>query len=189
MQPVIVGSVKQSKLIGFNAAKMAEQMMAKAVAEQNRRLIAYAKEQMAKIAERMMGFQDTGNLLDSLCWAVYYKGEILKFGFFRDGVEAIEESWLHALSKSIRQPVNGREMANSFLASYRPHETNGWEVVWAVNAPYWGYWEKGHENVLLGSYVKFSIMAHRYDVIRKQLKPAKVSFYTHVPKYSKTKAV
>ena len=33
--------MKQGKIIGFNAAKMAEQMMANAVAEQNRRLVEY----------------------------------------------------------------------------------------------------------------------------------------------------
>ena len=41
--------MKQGKVIGFNAAKMAEQMMANAVAEQNRRLIAYAKEEIKKL--------------------------------------------------------------------------------------------------------------------------------------------
>ena len=38
--------MKQGKIIGFNAAKMAEQMMANAVAEQNRRLVEYAEQRV-----------------------------------------------------------------------------------------------------------------------------------------------
>ena len=53
--------MKQGKVIGFNAAKMAEQMMANAVAEQNRRLVEYAGFGLAFTKEGRCG-----NLQDGL---------------------------------------------------------------------------------------------------------------------------
>ena len=79
--------MKQGKIIGFNAAKMAEQMMANAVAEQNRRLVEYAKSKIRLIGDAIQLYNSknhmdrTGNLLDSLCWCVSYKGKVVESGF------------------------------------------------------------------------------------------------------------
>ena len=178
--------MKRTKVI-FPKKAIEQQMLDFVIKEQTTRLIAYAEQQMEKIGERI-AWNDHGNLLDSLCWAVYYNGNMRRCGYYRKS-EAIEDTYLHALSKSIRQPINGHAEAQTFLAQYVPTEQSGWEVIWAVAAPYWGYWEKGHQNVMLKSFVKFSVMAHRYDVIRKQLKPAKVRFHTYVPKYAKSKMI
>ena len=59
--------MKQGKIIGFNAAKMAEQMMANAVAEQNRRLVEYAEQRIIMLGETINSYNskhhmdDTGN--------------------------------------------------------------------------------------------------------------------------------
>ena len=81
--------MKQGKIIGFNAAKMAEQMMANAVAEQNRRLVEYAEQRVIMLGETINSYNskhhmdDTGNLLDSLCWGVCYDGKMVQSGFYR----------------------------------------------------------------------------------------------------------
>ena len=105
MQPVIAGSMKQGKVIGFNAAKMAEQMMANAVAEQNRRLVEYAKEEILALGgdinaiNSKHNFDDTGNLLDSLCWIVCYDGKMVDSGFYRNQ-RATKPSNLHSYSSA-----------------------------------------------------------------------------------------
>ena len=178
--------MKQSKVI-FPKKKVAKKIFDTISKEQTSLLITYAESQIQKIGQRMQAWEDKGNLLDSLCWGLFYNGNLRRLGYYREG-GAYDTSYLHALSKSIRTPVNGHESAQFFLSEYNPKVQKGWEVVWAVAAPYWGYWEKGHRNVMLGdSFVKFSIMSQRWDVIRKQLKPAKVSFHTYVPRYAKQK--
>ena len=93
--------MKQGKIIGFNAAKMAEQMMANAVAEQNRRLVEYAKDKVVVIGDTIRSYNSKhhmdaiGNLLDSLCWGVGYDGKMIESGFYR-GQRASRPSILHA---------------------------------------------------------------------------------------------
>ena len=93
--------MKQRKIIGFNAAKMAEQMTANAVAEQNRRLVEYAKEKIVYIGTMISSYNSKhhmdaiGNLLDSLCWGVGYDGKMVDSGFFREQ-RASKPSILHA---------------------------------------------------------------------------------------------
>lgn len=76
--------MRQGKIIGFNAAKMAEQMMANAVAEQNRRLVEYAESRVMMLGETINSYNskhhmdNTGNLLDSLCWGVCYDGKMVQ---------------------------------------------------------------------------------------------------------------
>ena len=95
--------MKQGKIIGFNAAKMAEQMMANAVAEQNRRLVEYAEQRIIMLGETINSYNskhymdDTGNLLDSLCWGVCYNGEMVQSGFYRSP-KANMPSYLHGWS-------------------------------------------------------------------------------------------
>lgn len=182
--------IRPSKLI-FNATKAKKEIERNVFQEQTLRLTAYAEEQIGKIAEKILScatrnnLDRTGNLLDSLVWGVYFNGALKKNGYYRKNT-AIEDSYLHEYSTDQRETVNGYSLAQTFIAQYSPKETNGWEVVWAICAPYWGYWEKGFEHVFSNIRFQFSVMSQRYDVIRKQLKPAKVSFHTYVPKYGKS---
>lgn len=155
-------------------------------AEQTARLIAYAKEEIVKmgelIAQNVISGQDetTGNLLDSLCWGVWFKRKRMGSGYFREP-QASEESYLHELSPQNRQSVNGHALAQQFLREYGDGITqnDGWHIVWGVLAPYYVYWEQGHINVLRGGeFVKFDAMSQRYDHIENVLKPqCKVGFW------------
>ena len=93
-QHATVGSMKKGKIIGFNAAKMAEQMMANAVAEQNRRLVEYAEAKIRDLGDMIASYpaghhmNDKGNLLDSLCWGVCYDGKMIGSGFYREQTAA-----------------------------------------------------------------------------------------------------
>ena len=177
MQPVIAGSMKQGKVIGFNAAKMAEQMMANAVAEQNRRLIEYAEQRIIMLGETINSYNsrnhmdDTGNLLDSLCWGVCYDGKMVESGFYRSP-KATRPSYLHgwstvefadpkrfkkhAVGESVSswvkmdagEEVSGHQLAAEYLSqAHKKCKSGEWMVFFAILAPYWGYWEKGFTQV------------------------------------------
>lgn len=159
--------------------------------EQTARLIAYAQSQIVLIAaeiEQIITSQDgsTGNLLDSLCWGVWHNKKRKGIGYYRDE-SAIEDSFLHELSPSIRESVNGHFLAQQFLAQYQDNLTitDGWQVVWGVLAPYYAYWEAGHTNVLLGGqFIQFTAMSQRYDHIKNKLAPrCRVDFNVNVPTY------
>lgn len=153
-----------SKLVGFDAAKIKEQMFKNASEEQTRRLVEFAKDEIQVLGNRINSYNGahhldrTGNLLNSLCWGVCYNGEMKESGFYRD--EAINsytnrwgqtrglspsggsESFLHEWSNPTGEQVVGRKRAERFLQSYKGKE-KGWTVFFAILAPYWGYWEKG----------------------------------------------
>ena len=174
-QHATVGSMKKGKIVGFNAAKMAEQMMANAVAEQNRRLVEYAEQRIIILGETISSWNsrhhmdDTGNLLDSLCWGVCYDGKMVESGFYRPQ-KATTPSYLHgwstvefadpkrfkrhAVGESVKnwvkmdagEPVNGHDLAAAYLQQAPKKCKSGeWMVFFAILAPYWGYWEKGFE--------------------------------------------
>ena len=199
--------MKQGKIIGFNAAKMAEQMMANAVAEQNRRLVEYAKEEIVRLGKMIEAYPNsnhmdrTGNLLNSLCWVVTYEGNGVSFkesGFYREprtntyvnrwkqergmGMLGGNQSFLHELFKDDMEEVNGRQLAEEFISSFKG-DSHKWKVAFAVLAPYWGYWESGHTNVFTGQFKQFQVMTHIYDDVRIALKPAKTKLSVYVPKY------
>lgn len=201
--------MKQGKVIGFNATKMAEQMMANAVAEQNRRLVEYAKEEIKRLGDMIQTYNSenhmdrTGHLLNSLCWVVMYEGDGIKFkesGFYREpklntyinrwkqerfkGVQGGSDSYLHELfgKSGDMEIVNGRQMAEEFISSFKG-ASHKWKVAFAVLAPYWGYWESGHTNVFTGQFKQFQVMSHIYDDVRMALKPAETHLTVYVPKY------
>jgi hypothetical protein len=95
--------MKASKLIGFNAKTLEKQMMANAVAEMNRRLVKYAETRIMLLGETISSYNsrhhmdDTGNLLDSLCWGVCYDGKMVQSGFYRSP-KASMPSYLHGWS-------------------------------------------------------------------------------------------
>ena len=217
MQPVIAGSMKQGKVIGFNAAKMAEQMMANAVAEQNRRLIEYAEQRIIMLGETINSYNsrnhmdDTGNLLDSLCWGVCYDGKMVESGFYRSP-KATRPSYLHgwstvefadpkrfkkhAVGMDAGEEVSGHQLAAEYLSqAHKKCKSGEWMVFFAILAPYWGYWEKGFTQVHgagfingkgfgSASFQQFAVMSQFYDIVKSNLKPARTRIKVYVPKYA-----
>ena len=194
----------KSKVIGFNAKSMAAAMMKNVVAEQNRRLVEYAKEKMLAIGNQIQTYHSrnhmdrTGNLLDSLLWGVSYEGKLVEGGFYRDA-QARGESYLHEwFSGDVKYliPVNGRQLAQTYMQKYGNNGAKGWRVFFAILAPYWGYWEKGFTMKSGGGdsgtprstrFMQFAVMTQFYDEIKKDLKPARVRFRVSVAKYNRTK--
>ena len=194
----------KSKVIGFNAKSMAAAMMKNVVAEQNRRLVEYAKEKILAIGNQIQTYHSrnhmdrTGNLLDSLLWGVSYEGKLVEGGFYRDA-QARGESYLHEwFSGDVRYliPVNGRQLAQTYMQKYGNNGAKGWRVFFAILAPYWGYWEKGFTMKSGGGdsgiprstrFMQFAVMTQFYDEIKKDLKPARVRFRVSVAKYNRTK--
>ncbi len=171
----------------FNANEFRKELMAgkrEWEKEQTRRLAVYAAEEITKIGDKI-GMKDTGNLLDSLCWGLWFNGNLVKNGYYRSTPEATYDSYLHALSPMPpKESVNGRYLAQTFLAQYQPIEEHGWELVWGALAPYYAYWESGHNNKLLKQYVRFTAMAERYDHIEAKMLPqARVRFICTVTGY------
>ena len=204
MQHVIVGSMIKSKVIGFNAKSMAAAMMKNVVAEQNRRLVEYAKEKILAIGNQIQTYHSrnhmnrTGNLLDSLLWGVSYEGKLVEGGFYRDA-QARGESYLHKwFSGDVKYliPVNGRQLAQTYMQKYGNNGAKGWRVFFAILAPYWGYWEKGFTMKSGGGdsgiprstrFMQFAVMTQFYDEVKQDLKPARVRFRVSVAKYNRTK--
>ena len=157
--------------------------MKQAVAVQTQKLVEYAEKESFEMVKYVAGMyhDDTFNLQDSLVWCVYYNGQQQASGFPVPAL-ANKTGYLHAWSKSMKEPVNGRELAQVFASSYKPSTTKGWEVVWAAAAPYAGYGESGF--TLHGRVIHFKVISQRYDAIRQALgSKCKVLFKVYVPKY------
>ena len=204
-----VGSLMaKSSLTGWNPETLKKQMMENVVAYNNARLVDYAKETIAKIGNKIESYHSknnmdrTGNLLNSLCWGVSYKGKLVEGGFFRDavlndkGIAKTSESFLHEWFSGDEKyliPVNGRQLAEEYLQKVGNTGSSGWKVFFAILAPYWGYWEEGFNMKAKGKsigFFKFAVMAETYDQVRKDLKPArKYYFNVSVPQYSHQKLV
>lgn len=204
-----VGSLMaKSSLTGWNPETLKKQMMENAVAYNNARLVDYAKETIAKIGNKIKSYHSknnmdrTGNLLNSLCWGVSYKGKLVEGGFFRDavlndkGIAKTSESFLHEWFSGDEKyliPVNGRQLAEEYLQKVGNTGSSGWKVFFAILAPYWGYWEEGFNMNANGrpiGFFKFAVMAETYDQVRKDLKPArKYYFNVSVPQYSHQKLI
>lgn len=163
------------------------------VKEQTKRLIDYAERNIRLIGDAIQLYHSrkhmdrTGNLLDSLCWGVSYRGEVKGTGFYRKK-RARGESYVHEWSDYWEAfPVSGHEMAANYLQQYAAVNTDGWRVFFAILAPYWGYWEEGftfkgkHKQTRL----QFAVMAEFYDKASKDLKPATTTIKVHVPQYVK----
>lgn len=204
-----VGSLMaKSSLTGWNPEALKKQMMGNAVAYNNARLVDYAKETIAKIGNKIKSYHSknnmdrTGNLLNSLCWGVSYKGKLVEGGFFRDavlndkGIAKTSESFLHEWFSGDEKyliPVNGRQLAEEYLQKVGNTGSTGWKVFFAILAPYWGYWEEGFNMKVRGKsigFFQFAVMAETYDQVRKDLKPArKYYFNVSVPQYSHQKLI
>ena len=175
--------------VKFNADKVQKAMIKKVVNAQTDKLVAYAQEEIAIMGDtlktKMRGKPSdrTHNMLNSLVWAVYYGGKEAKHGYYRKSPSTKGDSYLHEIG-SDPIPVNGRKLAQHFLDTYKPRETQGWEIVWAILAPYYAYWEQGHDNIFYGKFVKFDLMTQRYDHIKNTLgSEVRVTIDVNVPKY------
>lgn len=166
--------------VKFETGKFKRELFKNLVEDQTTRLVKYAMEEIKNIGNQIQTYNsrnhmdDTGNLLDSLCWGVSYNGKLVDYGFYRDK-QASRESWLHAFSERA-VAVNGRDLAEEYIQKYGAAYTNGWKIFWGVLAPYWGYWEKGFKMKVRGKQVKdeklyFPVMTQRYDAIKKVLTP------------------
>lgn len=138
---------------------------------QTSKFVDFAEEETTKIAQLLVDWEDTGNLLDSLCWGVWHNKKLVRRGYYRKQPMAQLDSYLHELSPDRTISINGRFLADQFLAQYNPTIESGWEVVWGILAPYWAYWEGGHFNVLIGDSVQFFAMSQRYDHIKDVFEP------------------
>lgn len=180
--------MKRSKIVGFNPELLIKTMTEKAVAEQNRRLVEYAKEKILQIGNMIRTYNSrhhmdrTGNLLDSLCWGLSYRGKLIESGFYREQ-RATELSYLHEWFYDNAEPVGGHVLASNFIKQMANLGYSGWRLFFAVLAPYWGYWEEGFS--FKGTkFLRFAVMTEFHDVIKGELSPAKVSFRTKAPEYS-----
>ena len=175
------------------------------VGEQTARLISYAQDEIKKLGDKISSYPNanhmdrTGNLLNSLCWCVAYDGERKGSGFYREavthtrinkwgqergmGTQGGTSSYLHEYFPNDMEEVNGRQMAEEYIGSYNG-KSGKWTVVFAVLAPYWGYWEGGFTHIMTGRRMQFQVMTHIFDDVRMELKPAKTHLTVYRPKYS-----
>lgn len=179
--------------------------------EQTQLLVNYAIEKVSEIGERIQTYHSanhmdrTGNLLNSLCWGVSFQGSLKAGGFYRDaitranGIAKTSTSYLHEWfggEEKYLIPVNGRELAESYLQSYGNNGAKGWRVFFAILAPYWGYWEEGFTMRTGGGnsgvprterFMQFAVMTQFFDEVKADLKPARVRFRVSVAKYNHAK--
>ena len=168
------------------------------IEEQNRRLIEYAKETIVKIGDEIQKYHSrnhmdrTGNLLASLCWGVSYDNKLVDGGYYVESAHG--SSWVHEFWPDIAIPVNGHELAATYLEKYGNKGCeHKWKTFFAILAPYWGYWEKGFTmkggggNSPIPMYEKrlqFSVMTQFFDIIKGELKPMRTRFRCSIKKYN-----
>ena len=176
------------------------------VEEQNRLLIDYAEKKIRLLGDAIQLYHSrnhmdrTGNLLDSLCWGVSYDGKLVKGNFYRPQ-SASGSAYLHEfMSGDVKYliPVYGHQLAERYIVKYGNNGAKGWKVFFAILAPYWGYWEKGFnmkikdnpwskDGSALYRFKQFAVMSEFYDVVSKELKPARTRLRVSVAKYDRVK--
>ena len=165
----------------FNVQKWADAVRKNIAAEQTKRLVEYAKNEIVRIGDLIQTYNSKnhmdryGNLLDSLCWGVAYDGKLVDSGFYRNP-SASRLSYLHEFFPAEwQEAVYGRGKAEEYIQSYSV-QGKGWKVFFAILAPYWGYWESGFKMKGFGGsrFLKFNVMTQMYDEVKKDLKPAEV---------------
>lgn len=150
----------------------------KLVKEQTKRLEEYAQKELIEMVSSHDFKNDTYNLQDSFVWVLFFNGEKRSHGFYGGG-RASENSMLHAWgTPANRVPVNGRELAETFVGTFEPTVKSGWEIVWAAVAPYGAYLESGSTP----HGVVFRVITQRFDDIKQTLEPqCKVTFEINKP--------
>ena len=196
----------KSKVVGLSSFtnNTREELTSYWIRIQTNKLAEYAKEEIEILGSRISAYNGahhmdrTGNLLNSLCWIVTYNGKIQRSGYYREemyhssGLFRTSSSYLHEFFYNDMEEVNGRAMAQNFTKSYKGRN-KGWSVVFAILAPYWGYWESGFVMKSGGGnspipkstrFMQFQVMTHIFDDVRMALKPAETHLTVYVPKYS-----
>ena len=167
--------------VRLNTALLRKRMLNRATRIQTDRLVRYAEQEIVQLVETHEFKNRTLNLQDSYLWVVYYNGKRVKSGYYGNK-KAKSKSVLHEWSPEISVDVNGRELARKFISTYKPTETNGWEIVFAAAAPYGAYIEGGF--TLKGRIYQFDVMSQRYDHIKNALTPlCRVHMEIHQPQY------
>ncbi len=193
--------MKQSKVV-FDKALLSQVIYNNVAQEQANRLVDYAKEKIIEIGDKIQQWGSrnhmdrTGNLLNSLCWGVSFDNKLVDSGFYREetihsskGIDKDGRAYLHEFSPyRYAFPVEGRRLAQEYIKRYGNVGGKGmWRVFLAVLAPYWGFWEEGFHLKHKGggmSFLQFAVMAQTYDVISKDLTPAKTTIKVGVPTYT-----
>ena len=203
----------KSKVIGFDADKWGQDLTNYWVGQQTARLIAYAKDKIQQIGNKINSYpsrkhlDNTHNLLDSLCWGLSYNQNLISSGFYREQ-KATEASYLHEWWKggSVRDrktgsfesfdhynlpAIYGHQLAEKFLSKFASSsraKKSGWTLFFAILTPYWGYWEKGFTmKAKWGSRsLQFPVMAETRDEVKGELVGANISFSVYVENYTNT---
>lgn len=204
-------------VVSFDANALAKEIMDKMVNRQTDLLISYAMNEIIRIGDKIASrtsannMDRTGNLLDSLCWGVAYRGELKGSGFYRLQKATIASSlheWFRAETRSKYDPygnkglpweklgleelppVWGHDMAEHYLTTYgKKWSEKGWRVFFAICAPYWGFWERGFTLRRFGgssSFIQFAVMSQFYDEIKADLKPARTKLHVTNVSYTNT---
>lgn len=165
------------------------------VAAQSNLLVNYAVNTVQEIGDTIKQynsrnhFDRTGNLLDSLCWCLTYRGTIVGSGYYQNKATVL--SYLHEFDEDFEAyPVGGHTLAELYIQRYGKTSVNGWRLVIAIFAPYWGYWEHGFNMKVKGKSFgirKFAVMTQFFDKVTKDLSPANVTFRNNVPTYTNAK--
>lgn len=154
--------------IDVSALSEVRQGMLSAFSERHtRKLVEYAPLILKNAYNRRNFSNKTWNLADSYVWAVYYRGEVKGSGYLWNGRAASADSVLHEYSATKRVPVNGRKLAEEFVASYVSTFQGGWEMVWAAVAPYARILQNGW--VSGGRKHQFDVVSSIVDETRKDL--------------------
>lgn len=130
----------------------------KAIDVQTQMIINYAPKALNKAYQDRTFRNKTMNLADSYVWVVYYRGIPKKSGYLWGARAAQTDSVYH------HTKVNGRKLAETFISSYAPISSNGWELVFAATAPYSTYLENGTKRG------RFFVLTSIYDEITYDFK-------------------
>lgn len=175
---------KQTR-VKFESKKWKMALIREVSKEQTKRLIDYADIKIQDIGDQIQlylsenNMDRTGNLLDSLCYGVYYNGKLEKSGYYR-GTTAVGDSYLHEYSNPVGRSVNGHVEATKVIANYTPSHS-GWDIFFAIAAPYWGYWESGFLHKQSGKNLSWKVMTYHFDKVKEDLAPTRVTFSIYRP--------
>lgn len=113
--------MKGTRIRGFNPKSWGKQTLDSIIKEQSKLLVEYAEKRVQEIGRKIASYpmgnfmDDTGNLLDSLCWGVLYGNEIIASGFYREQ-RASRPSYLHERGPfvtfdTLQDPRTGRRVS------------------------------------------------------------------------------
>lgn len=138
--------------------RVRQELFDRLAGEQTQRLIAYAPELLKK-AYSESGFTDqTYNLADSYIWAVFYQGNLKGSGYLYPYQMATKNSKYHS------KLIDGRKLADEFLANYTPATYIGWDLVLAATVPYAPILEGGNTG---NPRRRFEVLSTIYDDIKE----------------------